>query len=48
MIYSVCCILKNIAANQQLRKSLFKEEYLRTINRYLCIWNDKNNTGFGT
>jgi hypothetical protein len=48
MIYGICSILKNLGANANLRKNILKEEYLRTMNRYLCIWNDKNNSGFGT
>jgi len=36
-----------MSANPHLRRELLKEDYLRLINRYLCIWSDKNlsNTG---
>ncbi len=39
MIFNISSNLKNLAANPNLRKNLFKEEYLRTVNRYLFIWN---------
>jgi len=39
IIWSTCCTLKNISANKLIRRDLLKEDYLRTINRYLSIWN---------
>ena len=41
-------MLKNLSANQGVRAYVLKEEPLRLINRYLCIWNDKNLNSCGT
>lgn len=48
IIWNICCILKNLSANKLVRKDLLKEEYLRVINRYLLIWNEKSINQFGT
>ena len=48
MIVSIFSVVKNFCVHTKLRKNLFKEEYLRIVNRYLCIWTDKNNNSFGT
>lgn len=34
--------IKNISANKKVRRDLLKEEYIRLINRYLLIWNEKS------
>lgn len=44
----LCSIVKNLSANAKLRREILKDEYLRLLNRYLCIWTDKNLTPSGT
>lgn len=48
IIIAACSIVKNLSANAKLRKELIQEEYLRLLNRYLCIWTDKTLTAAGS
>lgn len=46
--FYICCTLKNLSANKKIRRDILKEEYLRLINRYLLIWNEKSLSPFGS
>ena len=48
IVYNIACTLKNVCANKKVRRDLLKEDYIRLINRYLAIWNDKNCTQFSS
>lgn len=47
IVSTICSIVKNLSANARLRKEILQEEYLRLLNRYLCIWTDKNLSNAG-
>lgn len=48
IVTNLCSTVKNLSANAHLRRSLLHDEHLRLINRYLCIWTDKNVTVTGS
>lgn len=45
---TLCSIVKNLSANAKLRREIIVEEYLRLLNRYLCIWTDKTLSNAGS
>lgn len=38
----LCTLFKNLSANARVRRELLSSDFLRTVNRYLCVWGEKN------